>query len=125
MSNYNFKIDSMLTLNLPPDKLDYVLEVNYSIVDSSDPSKVLLSQEYILPFDPKQANFVSYADLTEEVVLGWIKSDYELKKSSSLDDSSPYGRDPRGRSNFFHPTPRFRGRIKNLPWSQVEINREF
>ena len=71
MINYNWTVTSLWTKTVA-DKLDYVVVVAFEVsgVDgeysTSIPDSIQFSTESV-------GDFVAYADLTEEVVISWIK----------------------------------------------------
>ena len=76
MKNYTWTVDSLYTEDIGTE-LNYVVDVIFTVsgeevVDGKTYSSILNGNA--LKFDViEQENFIAYADLTNEVVAGWVK----------------------------------------------------
>ena len=76
MKNYTWTVDSLYTEDIGTE-LNYVVDVIFTVsgeevVDGKTYSSILDGNP--LKFDViEQEDFIAYADLTNEIVVGWIK----------------------------------------------------
>lgn len=71
-TTYTWSVDQIRTLDASEDKQNFVVSVSYSIkgVDGEYTSEIQNTAFFEVG---EETEFVPYADLTEEMVLGWIK----------------------------------------------------
>ena len=72
MTTYTWTIESLYTQTLA-DEADYVVIANYLVVGVDGEYSASLSN--IAQFSTENVeNFIPYADLTNEIVVGWVQS---------------------------------------------------
>jgi hypothetical protein len=77
MSNqYLWKVTALSTMPTPTP--DYVVLAQYQVTATDGTNTVVTSGISQFSVNPEQTDFVPYANLTEEIVLGWIQSEPNL-----------------------------------------------
>lgn len=71
--NYNWNITNVEVYNSLENNTDVVYKVNYGVSTSNDSFGVTLIKEQELDIS-SISNFVPFEDLTNETVIGWVKS---------------------------------------------------
>lgn len=72
MTIFKWHIDSMSTLQEPDP--NYVVNVAWTLVGDQDGTTASISGTTIFAAN-QESNFIPYDELTEEQVIGWVKSD--------------------------------------------------
>ena len=86
MINYNWNVLKLLTENIN-DKSDYVVIAGYEVIAIEE---TLTSSTGFLAvqFSTEQVGvFIPYEDLTEEIVIGWIKETLGESEIYSIEES--------------------------------------
>lgn len=80
--NYNWNITNVEVYNSLEENTDVVYKVNYGVSTSNDSFGVTLIKEQELDIS-SITEFIPFEDLTNETVIGWVKSD--LGESGVID----------------------------------------
>jgi len=91
MIQYTWTTNRLYTLNLPTES-NYVVNVEYSVLavdDSTTPSTEasftsLYATFTIIEDDP---NYVPYDELTNDIVMGWVKNQMGANGVTSIEES--------------------------------------
>jgi hypothetical protein len=75
-TEYKWTVTALSTMPTPTP--DYVVMAQYSVTATDGTNTVVTSGISQFSVNPEQTDFVPYTDLTEEIVLGWIKSEPNL-----------------------------------------------
>ena len=96
MTDYTWKVDQIHTLQQPNE--NYVVQVKWTLTGTKNGIVRAISDQAKIIADESTA-FIPYANLTEEVIIGWLhsalgeqrienyKADLEKKINSALDFS--------------------------------------
>lgn len=75
---YTWKVNNLFTIDVSPTEISYVVTALYYIVGSTTEGGKTYTSDLSLSafFDVKESDpdFIPYGELTEEIVIGWIKS---------------------------------------------------
>ena len=74
---YIWEVTSMSTIDASPSEPNFVVQANYTVtgvevVDTKTYTSKIANTAYFT-LNPDQPSYISYADLTNEIVTGWIK----------------------------------------------------
>lgn len=107
MINYIWKITDLLTVNTD-NKSDYVVIVNYNVqaIDGSFNSQLRDTIEFKID---EESSFIPYNELTNELVLDWIKSTLGEQEIQAIEKSLA------DQINF-QKNPLVTPQVKSLPW---------
>ena len=76
MNTYLWKVTALSTMPTPTP--DYVVMAQYIVTGTDGTNTVSIQGLSQFEVNPEQKDFVPYAQLTEETVLGWIQSEPNL-----------------------------------------------
>ena len=76
MNTYTWKVTALSTMPTPTP--DYVVMAQYTVTGTDGTHTVSIQGLSQFVVNPDQKDFVPYAQLTEEIVLGWIQSEPNL-----------------------------------------------
>ena len=75
--NYNWEVTSMSTIAASPTEPNYVVQANYSVIATSVEQPEIFSiindAAFFTPQEG-QPNYIPYEDLTNDIVIGWVKA---------------------------------------------------
>ena len=75
---YSWNVTAMSVLNTDPQKPEYVVQVQYVVigteVSGGTTYKSEISNTAFFDVDPTQTDYIPYADLTNEIVIGWVQT---------------------------------------------------
>ena len=75
-TTYVWTVTALSTMPTPTP--DYVVMAQYSVTGTDGTNTVVTGGVSQFSVNPKQTDFVPYADLTEAIVLSWIQSEPNL-----------------------------------------------
>ena len=79
MNTYTWKVTALSTMPSPPAPInEYVVMANYTVTGTNGTITVEISSISQFTIDTTSPTYVPYAQLTEEIVLGWIQSEPNL-----------------------------------------------
>ena len=80
MNTYQWTVTALSTMPTPTP--EYVVLAQYTVTGTDGTITVETQGISQFSVNPEQTDFVPYADLTEEIVLGWIQSEqnYLMRK---------------------------------------------
>ncbi len=88
MKNYTWTVDSLYTKDIEGEK-NYVVDVMFTVSGEEEVDGKIYSSELDsnpLSFDAsKKEDFISYDDLTNEIVVGWIKDSLGAESVASYE----------------------------------------
>jgi hypothetical protein len=85
MINYIWKITDLLTVDTD-DKPDYVVFANYKVEASEDNNTV--DYEALISFKVDEGStFIPYSELTNDLVISWVKSTLGNKEIAAIEKS--------------------------------------
>lgn len=108
--NITWKIDSLETKPTVGDFQDVVYTAHWRVYGTEDVHTASVYGSMTLTFDPNTSNFVPYEQLTEEVIVGWVKDAMGSSQVQSIEDNLQSQID-----NLKHPPVV----TKSLPWVSV------
>ena len=76
MNTYQWTVTALSTMPTPTP--EYVVLAQYTVTGTDGTITVETQGISQFSVNPEQTDFVPYADLTEEIVLGWIQSEQNL-----------------------------------------------
>ena len=89
MENYNWKITNLYTLNTATET-DYVVNALYTVTgtETSEGVEYTASVDSSAQFNITEGStFIPYSDLTNDLVVEWIKSDLGESKVNNIEGS--------------------------------------
>ena len=76
--NYTWQVTQMWVLDTDPQTPEFVVQAAYTVLGEETVDGALYTSEIqntaFFEMDPSQETFIPYADLTNEIVIGWVKS---------------------------------------------------
>lgn len=72
MIEIKYKINELFTKSIGSLK-DYVVRVNFEVVGTLDGDSISVKHSTEFKIDESNANFIPYNELTESIVIDWIK----------------------------------------------------
>jgi hypothetical protein len=86
-NTYNWKINALDAKVSVGDNKDVVYTVHWSLIAASENKKHTVSNigTYSVEYDAD--NFVAYKDLTEEIVIGWLKDGLNVESMKAKLDA--------------------------------------
>jgi hypothetical protein len=74
ITNWTWYVSSMYTVKEIPNKPDYVAMVTWRLIGSDGVNKSDVGNNAVFEEISSDADFVPFENLTEEMVLGWVKT---------------------------------------------------
>lgn len=88
---YSWNVDKLFTIDVSSTELSYVVTIFYSVIGTETTGGETYFSEIVSSayFDviPNQPNYIPYGELTEEIVLGWVKNQLGADGIASYEDS--------------------------------------
>ena len=72
MSAFTWTVTAMSTMSTPTP--DYVVQASYTVDGTDGTYSGTISSIAQFSVSPDQTTYIPYADLTEEIVIGWIQA---------------------------------------------------
>lgn len=93
-TNFTWWVSSMYTASGVPDMPDYVAMVTWRLTATDGKNTVEVGNNAQFPETESDPNFIPYSNLTQEIVLNWVKDQlgtdgvefYKAKAQAQLDE---------------------------------------
>lgn len=85
-TSYNWTVYRMESIPQIDDKTDVVIQCYWNCLGSNSGYSAHIYDDVALEYNPNNS-FISYADLTPEIVLGWVKTVLGDKKVAEIENS--------------------------------------
>ena len=87
MINYNWTVNNLLTIYASNSEPEYVVTALYNVEATEDSFSASISNSASFSIIKSETGYIPYADLTEEIVLGWIQNQLGASGIESLEAS--------------------------------------
>ena len=85
MINYNWTVTNLLTINASDSEPEYVVTALYNVEAIEDNFTANLSNSASFSVVKSETGYIPYADLTEDIVIGWIKDQLGINGVESIE----------------------------------------
>ena len=87
MINYNWIVTNLLTINASDSEPEYVVTALYNVEATEESFTANLSNSASFSVVKSETGYIPYADLTEDIVIGWIKDQLGINGVESIEAS--------------------------------------
>jgi hypothetical protein len=87
MINYTWIVNNLLTVNFSSQEPNYVVTALYTVTAVDGDYNSIYSASASFEVNKSESGFIPYADLTEEIVIEWIKNQLSIDGVESVEAS--------------------------------------
>jgi len=89
--NYTWQVTQMWVLDTNPQTPEFVVQASYSVIGEETSGGNVYTSEIqntaFFEMNPEQTDFIPYADLTNEIVIGWVQAQLGENGVANYQDS--------------------------------------
>ena len=89
--SYLWNVTSMSTIEASPTETHFVVTANYEVIGTEDVNGTIytssINNTAFFELDPNKPDYIPYADLTNDIVVGWIKEQLGVDAVANYEES--------------------------------------